>query len=171
MVVSMLGIAGTVCCLWVPGAARARPFILVALLLDLASFVIPLLLVLGWVLGYLADDTAHFTLLLWTSPILVVAAWAFFLFYLRRLAQYLKGGLAADESLLILLRGAYLLVLPAVIFFLADQFGVFVFLRLGGFPIPLEMVLPFYLLVAFLLLVLRQLALIGSLRQLIHSRG
>ncbi len=165
----LLGVVGSILCLWVPSEARARGFVGASLLLDLVMLVLSYLPL--W--QELSRDDA---MLVRIAGIGVeIVSWGCFVLFLRRLAQYLRQEVAEDEAAGILLRG---IVLLALVVLLATPYGWVVILRVGwrgrlavlAFLLwSLRYLLPFVFLVFFINLLFRQLNLIVRLRAVIRQ--
>jgi hypothetical protein len=169
-----LALLGSLLCLGTPARARARRFLVTSLVLDLAALGLGSLLPLEVV----SEDLEPY--LTWLGLGLVFASWVFFLYYLRQLALYFGEEATAREALAIVGRGVYLLALPLlvlaaihVVAAVLDRPAVpaLVDMAAGCLAVPLLIGLATYLFVAFVLILFRQLDLIGTLRQLMWTRG
>jgi hypothetical protein len=158
LVIPGLWITGSVLCLYVPPKSGGYPLILASVILNGVALV--LLLILWVVLGPLAllGVFASF------------AAWICFMLFLRAFASYLREHGCADEAMQLLILGIGLIVamvLFGVLLFLMAvsmqaPFWILVILSLGG---------GITLLVFEVKFLIRNLQLIGSLRQAIATRG
>jgi hypothetical protein len=157
LVTPVLGLVGSILCLWVPAASGARPYIIVSCLLDVLS--VPLGIAL-----FLLRWPSVLTAPLW------VPSWILFLFFLRNLSEYLRERACAAEALQAVWHWLGLSVgMPVLIALLGA--GAY-FLGFVGFC--LFMVVGSALMLVWLAwaikYVVRVLDLIGSLRQVILSR-
>jgi hypothetical protein len=118
-------------------------------------------------LGYVPAELSVTVVISLAILIIPFLSWVFFLHFLGRLASFFQEAIAAREARAIIGRGIFLLVLPIAVclFMLSSPVVVW------WVAWPFLMVLPFYLFIAHVNLVFRQVALIGNLRQVIHRRG
>jgi hypothetical protein len=163
-----LGLVGSFLCLRVPRDTDARGFIIASLLLDMVVIPFTTLQYTG-VLAGLADvvGLSDPLAVLIVFGLLQMADWALYLFFQRRLALTFDDANAADEAVQILVRGLLLVVGPVL--------AVFGFMALltqvplvGCLMFPTAYLLLFVLAVLYVNFLLRQLALIASLRGLIR---
>jgi hypothetical protein len=163
-IVPLLGLVGSILCMWVPARSGAKGLIIASLVLDVISIPLSILLNLLSVLpGSVAVAAA-----LGTIPAFVLAfvAWALFMLFLRQLCNYLDEVPMGDEAMAILMRGILIMfVTPIVLFALFILIGIVP--CLGAFPAGFIF---FYSLYYFFVFLRRQLDLIGSLRQVIYSK-
>jgi hypothetical protein len=101
VVQAVLGIVGSIFCLFVPARSNARLIILISLLLDVLA--LPLVLI-----AFLIDFPEVVAMLLG------LASWILFTLYMRRLATYLGERVTADQAEQILWRGLLLFVAAPV---------------------------------------------------------
>jgi hypothetical protein len=166
-----LGLIGSLLCLRVPSQAGARPFIILSLMLDV--IVIP-----STSLQYTGVLTAAAEAVGLSTPLLALivfgalqmADWVFYIFFQRRLAQFFDDDNAADEAVQVLVRGVLLVVAPVLL-----VFGFIVLLvqvpLVGCLMLPLAYLLLIFLAALYVKFLLRQLALIDTLRGLIRNAG
>ena len=168
LIAPVVGLTGSLLCLGIPPEAKTRRYLAVALLLD---FPLPL--------AYFALESEPGQLFVYIGAgIVQLLSWAFFMAFLRELARYLEQEVAADEALRLLKFGINLytgiLVFTGVVVWFADFArpvstkqpetywpGCFLVLAI---PVAIYLL---YLLSVFLI---KQLNLIGTLRQVIRSR-
>jgi hypothetical protein len=175
-ILPLLGLTGSILCLWVPRQTKALSMVVSSLTLDGAQF--PFVLVLTVAnLG-----PVGFTIILMLGFLLGVAAWVFFMVFLAFLGQYLEEPHMADEAYRLLQRGIVILVsyLAMQIVFRAIVAGM-----IGSQedkPPETHILFLFWVLFSVILLIttlwviiivkflFEIIALIGSLRQVILSR-
>lgn len=156
-----LWLAGSVLCLYVPPKSGAFPLILASLILNGVALL--LMTILWIVLGPLAL----------VGALISIASWVVFMLFLRTLARYLREHGCAEEAMQLIVFFAVLV--GAVIAFVAGLYVLAV-------PMGLGMNAPWLLMglsglggVALLIFeiqfLLRNLQLIGTLRQVIATRG
>jgi hypothetical protein len=152
--VPVLGLIGSILCLWVPKASKAKGLILASVALDVAAIPIGLVVQMRGLPSLLVAPMG-------------LASWVLFMLFLRRLASYLKQQPVAAEALALLWWGLLLVVLPPVVLLLLSL--VLRFLPwLSIIALPVGLIAWVVLAIKFLI---RLLALIGTLRQLILSRS
>jgi hypothetical protein len=160
-VTPLLGLAGSSLCMWVPLHTGAWGCMLASLILDAVATLVSLLLLLPG----LVSSSEGAALAALPAFLLSLAAWVLFVIALYRLSVYLKEEKMAEEAVQILQRGIAILILtPLVLFALVALAGSCV----GALFSPPIALYSLYYLFFFLR---RQLDLVGSLRQVIASRG
>jgi hypothetical protein len=163
LLVPLLGLIGSILCLWVPPESAARRFIWTSLVIDL------ILLGLS-VFGGIAE-AAGIARLLWQggSLVLAVLSWVFFMLFLIRLGWYFDEPVIAEDGRALLIKGIALAVLVPL-----GLVGILVMLYalppVGCLLVLLTPVLLVVVLVVYIKFLFQQLALIGSLRQVIRSQ-
>ncbi len=157
----LLGLAGSSLCLWVPLHTGAWGFMLASLVLDSVAALVSLLLLLPG----LVSSREGAALAALPAFVLSFTAWILFVIALYRLSAYFKEEKMAEEAIQILFRGIGILVLtPLVLFTLVALAGS----CFGALFAPPTTLGSLYYIFQFLR---RQLDLVGSLRQVIASRG
>jgi hypothetical protein len=159
----LLGLSGSILCLWVPSQSGAKGFIIASLTLDLVALPVGLLLRL---LSLFPEGQLLAVLGVVPAFLMGFIAWALFMVFLQKLSSYFHEETLAEEAQALLIRGIVILVLAPVVFFILLGLAL---LPCIGFIFVL-MVLG-YSLYYFFLFLRRQLDLIGSLRQVIASYG
>jgi hypothetical protein len=153
-----LWMAGSVLCLFVPPKSGAFPLILASVILN--GVAIASLLVLWILLGPLAVLGVFASL----------AAWVCFMLFLRNLATYLREHGCADEAMQLLYLGIGLIV--AIVVFVGLLFVLAMPMQSPPWLLMiLALVGGITLLVFEIKFLLRNLGLIGTLRQTVASRG
>jgi hypothetical protein len=111
LLAALLGVVGSILCLWVGRASRARGFILASLVLDALTVAVA-----AWARAAALPD-----LLAWVPAF---ASWILFMLFLRRLALYLDRPGEADECMALITRGVALLVAVPLLLFLLAQVAI-----------------------------------------------
>jgi hypothetical protein len=170
IIAPLLGITGSILCLWVPGESNARVFIIVALAIDAA-------LPFFWVILIAASLSAGAVgaiVIVLLAFVAFVVSWVFFMLFLKFLADYLSEHALGHEAIRLLIKGITILVGTII----CDAIIIAVV-----FSLPPETIVVFaiLLIVVFLIIfitwvvimvnfILEILNLIGSIRQVIASR-
>jgi hypothetical protein len=160
----LLGIVGSVLCVFVPSEAKARGFIITSLVLDVTA--VPISIVVQFVVMVGVQSGAGIIGGAMPAFVMGLASWALFMIFLRQVATYVDEQAGADESSLILIQGLFLLFFSPVVFFLGLMLAAV--LPCIGALIFLGIVV--YAIYLYLMFLKRQLDLIGTLRQVIYSR-
>ncbi|HXG12128.1 MAG TPA: hypothetical protein VNK04_20405 [Gemmataceae bacterium] len=175
-----LGIVGSVLCLGAPPEARARKFIAASIILDLVQVAVFLasefLAPAGLLTVQPGEAAIDLTPLVQRTSYLVpaLAAWAFFMVFLRRLALHLGEYPAADEARSLLGLGLLLGLIflgvgsPVLLTALLTVLLLSGLLACLGLLVPI--ILIFVLVYAVLKFYLRLIALLGMLRQAIGAK-
>lgn len=165
LLIALVGVTGSVLCCWVPPRSRARPLILASLAFDGAA---TLLRFLAAALAALAVSAAASGLEVCASLGSFVGL-VLFLFFLRRLADYLDEGGLADEAMSIIL---FLGVVLVSIFLGALLLGgIVAAIRIPVVTLLLSFLAVVALLVVMINLLFRILYLLGSVRRALEARG
>lgn len=161
---SLLAIAGSVFCLWVPAESGARVVIAVSLILDILTLPLSLAVRLLDLMG--AGES--YTALVASVPVLLLGtvSWILFMVFLRQLAKYLNQETEAEEAMqvlaesIILVTGGMLFMLVVILLSLLPFVGIiFAFAGVAA---------AVYFIVRFLF---RFLNLVASIRQIILYRS
>jgi len=164
-IVPIVGIIGSALCFWTPSEARALWLVVTSLVLDLVTT--PLYFGANFVVGMMETPKPIFVLTAQFAPIVTsVTAWVFFMLYLKQLCEYLDERPAAKEAMEVM---TYKVCLIGA-FFLGMFFAILasgVFLCIGALMFLGVMGYGFYF---TLKLLVRELNLVGSLRQVLYSR-
>lgn len=182
----VLGLIGSVLCFWIPPESRARGLIVLMVLVDLVPYP------LGYIffIGPVPADMK--ILVVYAVAGLQVVSWMLFALFLRQLSRYLgQEGLAIDAARLLVI-GLCLTVLPVLLWlFLAGLvasgigpvalagsiavsvvwiWALFALFRedMGCLTLVFFAIVPFGFIAFFALFLLKQVALIRALRQVIQ---
>jgi hypothetical protein len=164
-VMAILGLTGSILCAWVPARSGARPLIIVSAALDaplLPAALVPLFVAMGYV---------GFQVYGFVSSLLGLASWILFMLFLRALSFFLSEDTMGREAERLLIRGLVLLLLVPI------TVSVLLFLIVLAVPILIFFVVPvaflasIYWIVLAIKFIFEVLNLIGSIRQVIRSRG
>lgn len=173
IIAPVLGIIGSILCCFVPRRTRARPLIVGSLVLDLIPFllvVVALLIALLARLGLAEQEgaigVARVVQVL--ALLLLVAGWAVFMLFLRRLADYLDEGGQHEEALSILVGGILIMVTPGLLVSPILIFRGTTFALVFAVVVALGMV---WWLSILIKLLFRNLTVIGRLRDVIRDQG
>jgi len=159
----VLGLIGSLFSLRVPRYTGARPYIVLSFLLDPVSLPFAYFYFVG---QYTPQGEL---LVLLGGRAAQAMSWVLYILFQRRLAVHFNEEIAADEAAQILVWGVILVPAPWALvgaFLLLFQVAPFLAFITG----PGWMVLPFVLIVLYVKFLLRQLALLGTLRQVIRSK-
>jgi hypothetical protein len=117
---TVLGIAGSLLCLWVPRESKAQGFMIASMVLDLSGLGVGLLVTLAGLPPVISGP-------------LGLVAWILFMLYLRKLAFYLNANDCADLARGIIFQGVALLFVPPLVLILfgllsnlSGQTGLFI---------------------------------------------
>jgi hypothetical protein len=156
VVTPLLWVTGSILCLFVPPKSGAMVFDMISLIL--AGVTIPMGIIMTF--SGLPPILSGLTLL---------AAWVLFMLFLRQLANYLHEETSADEALQIIYMFIVLvvcqIVLIVVMFAIIFYAQSFLLASIIGLPAGIA------LFVFYIKFLMRQLNLIGSIRQVIATRG
>lgn len=160
IVTPLLGLAGSILCLWVPGGSGARPWISLALALDTVLFPLAVVRTLAGL-----GPTAVLVLMS-VSFLLILAAFVFFMIFLSTLAEYLDQPGLSQEAHHLLFKG---IALPVAFLMLVVLLYALMHVSPQLFGIPGVILLIIWL-VVYLNFLFELLNLISSLRQVLATR-
>jgi hypothetical protein len=176
-VTPILGLTGTLLNFWVPQKAGARPLAIVAFVLDAVSLLLLLVAlvmqlsavatapVAGFASSLMASGMAAIVQLV--AMLVMLAGVVVFITYLKPLGYYLGEEVSGDEAGSIAITFPLTVVVPP--FFLIG--AVFVLRQAGCFGLLIILGMFVGWLVGMVLVLLRLLAVIGSLRQVLETRA
>ena len=163
-VAPILGMVGSILCLWAPSASGARGLCIASLALNasatLGSILIRVLMFFvpaGEVIGGVGMIGAS---------LMTFIAWCLFMAFLRQLCLHLGEDTLAGEAIAVMMRGIAILVLAPFAF----MFGLLLVFALKCVGLITFLVAMLFGLYGLFLFLRRQLDLIGSIRQVIASR-
>jgi hypothetical protein len=163
----VLGIMGSVLCLWVPDKAKAKGFILASLVIDVLALPIGLGLTIASMMLHPEGQPAPIRLIglapLATGP-MGMASWVLLIFFLRRLAYYLKEREAGDEALRVVLRALGVILVGPI----ALTFALLIFIFVWWIGVPTVFVTIFAGVGMLLKVLFGTLEIIGGLRKAIR---
>jgi hypothetical protein len=154
-----LWITGSILCLYVPPKSGAFPLVLTSLVLDGVALL--LMSSLWWFLGLFAMY----------AGLVLIASWILFLLFLRTLATYLREHGCANEAMQLVYFFVALVVGIIVFVLVVFLLGFLVGARAPWLLVVVMLIGGITLLVFEIKFLLRNLGLIGELRQAITTRG
>jgi hypothetical protein len=162
-VAPILGLIGSVLCLWAPQALGARGLSIASLALNACAMLAGLVrAVLIFIPS--AAEIGAFGLI--PAFLMTLIAWCLFMGFVRQLSRCLGEEALAEEAMAVMFRGIAILVLSPF----AVMLGVVLVAALKCVGAILFLVAVLFSLYGLFLFLKRQLDLIGSLRQVIASR-
>jgi hypothetical protein len=133
LVQPILGMVGSMLCLWVPAKSEAKGFILASLVVDALTLPVGLGLTILAMALQVGGEQSPLKLLaaLATAPMGMIS-WILFIFFLRKLAYYLRQQDHGDDALRLVIQALAIVVLGPVALGLA--FVLFLFVWWLGVP-------------------------------------
>ncbi len=163
-VAPLLGLIGSVLCLWAPSDAGARGLSLASVALNATAWLAG---VLCRVLMFLIPEAAAIGALGMIPTFLITfIAWCLFMAFLRQLCTHLGEETLGSEAIAVMFRGIFILVMTPIAFL----FGMILIRGLGCTGAMIFFACMLFGLYGIFLFLRRQLDLIGSIRQVIASR-
>ncbi len=172
VVMPLLGLVGSILCIWVPAEAKGRPLIIVSLALNAA--LIPMM-----PLYFLVNlGLAGYYVIFGLTAVLDIGAWVMFMLFAKTVSEYLDEWALSREAVDSIFRGIIYLVGTVVVYFIFQlimkavapmmqyQVTYIVFLLVGGLLI-FGWIAWLWVLAKFVMTVMQMIA---SLRQVIYSR-
>jgi hypothetical protein len=163
LVAPLLGITGSILCLWVPGDSNARVFIIISLALD---GVIPFFWII-LIAAALAAGTGGALAVVLLGFLAFIGAWVMFMIFLKFLAEYLDQVHLGNESVRLIIKGIIILVTTMVV-------QAILFAMAFNMPLLLVGLIALALFIGWVVVMVNfiteLLNLIGSIRQVIASR-
>jgi hypothetical protein len=170
----LLGVTGSILCLWVPRESNSRVFIIVALAIDALLLVCWVIQGIILIAAILTAGAVGYLVIVFLEFVAFVASWVFFMLFLKFLADYLYEHALGHEAIRLIIKGITILVGTIV----CDAIIIAVV-----FSLPPETIVVFaiLLIVVFLIIfitwvvilvnfIMEILNLIGSIRQVIASK-
>jgi hypothetical protein len=161
----ILGIVGSIFCLWVPAKSGAKGFILASFIIDILTLPVGLGLTILTIALQAGSGPSPLNLLaaVATAP-MGMASWILFIFFLRRLAFYLREDDHADDALRLVIQAVAIVLLGPIA--LAMAVGLFIFVWWIG--VPCVLVTIFAGVGMMLKILFSTLEIIGALKQAIR---